>query len=140
LTETIQNDPHLKRFLLLPMVVLLMIRVKCSCLRAKSAKVSDHLPLRNSHVVRWATRECEKGVLLFWLQRWLLKGRFFWRKFFGMLIFPPMPESYDDLLENAGNRDGEECSEESEEFCACEEREKGHDGMDPNGLAEDARP
>jgi hypothetical protein len=44
-TGTIQNDPHLKRFLSSPMVVLLNIQGNCSCLRAKAAHFSGHLPL-----------------------------------------------------------------------------------------------
>jgi|SRR5712691_8230998 len=43
-TETIQNDPHLKRFLSSLMVVLLKIGGKCSGLRAKPAHFSGHLP------------------------------------------------------------------------------------------------
>ena len=55
-----------------------------------------------------------------------------------MLIFPPVPESHDDVLENASNRYSEQPPKQSEEFSAGEEREKGHDGMDPDCFAEDA--
>src|SRR5216684_4137826 len=60
------------------------------------------------------------------------------RELFWMLTFPPLPDSYDDLLEHAGNRYSEEPTEQSEEFCAGEEREKGHNGMNPDCSAEDA--
>ena len=43
-----------------------------------------------------------------------------------MLIFPPVPDSHDDLLEYAGDRDGEQSSKQLEEFSASEEREKGY--------------
>src|SRR6266516_6412883 len=55
-----------------------------------------------------------------------------------MLIFPPVPESHGDLLEDAGNRDSKEPSKHSEEFCAREEREQGHNGMKASGFAENA--
>jgi hypothetical protein len=44
LTETIQNDPHLKRFLSSLMLELLKMGGNCSCLRAKAAHISGHLP------------------------------------------------------------------------------------------------
>ena len=47
-TETIQNDPHLQRFLSSLMVVLLKIGGKCSGLRAKPAHFSGHLPIKKS--------------------------------------------------------------------------------------------
>ena len=56
-----------------------------------------------------------------------------------MLIFPPVPESHDDLLENANNRYRKKSPEQSEEFCTCEERENCHNGMDSDGFAENAR-
>ena len=55
-----------------------------------------------------------------------------------MFLFPPVPESHDDLLENASNRDSEQPAKQSEEFGASEEREKGDDGMNSNGCAENA--
>src|SRR5712692_7155467 len=57
-----------------------------------------------------------------------------------MLIFRPVPESHDDLLEHASNRDSQEPAQQSEEFCAREEREQGHNGMNSHGFAEDAWP
>src|SRR5260221_10494078 len=63
---------------------------------------------------------------------------FFWRELFGMRIFPPVPESRDDLLEHASHRDREKPPEQAEEFCAGEERENGHDGMNSHGTAENA--
>ena len=44
LTQTIQNDPPLKRFLSSPMGGLLKIEGNCSCVRAKAAHLSGHLP------------------------------------------------------------------------------------------------
>lgn len=35
-----------------------------------------------------------------------------------MPIFPPLPERYDDLLQNTRNWYSEEASEQSKEFCA----------------------
>ena len=45
-TETIQNEPPLKRFLSSPIVELLKIGGNRSCLRAKPAHLSGHLPAR----------------------------------------------------------------------------------------------
>src|SRR6266567_8758955 len=55
-----------------------------------------------------------------------------------MLLFPPVPESHEDLLENASNRHSKQPAKQSEEFGAREEREKGDDGMNSNGCAENA--
>src|SRR3989440_10632866 len=55
-----------------------------------------------------------------------------------MLLFPPAPESHEDLLENASNRHSKQPAKQSEEFGAREEREKGDDGMNSNGFAENA--
>jgi len=55
-----------------------------------------------------------------------------------MLLYPSVPESHNDMLEDASNRDSEEPSNQSEEFCTCEERENGHDGMHSHGSAENA--
>jgi hypothetical protein len=66
----------------------------------------------------------------------LLKRQLFWRELFGVLMFPPVPESHDNLLENASNRYREEPSQQSEEFPAREEREQGHNGMNSNRPAE----
>jgi hypothetical protein len=61
------------------------------------------------------------------------------RELFGVLAFPPLPEGHGDLLEHAGNRYGEQSTEQAEEFSTGEEREEGHDGMNPDRSAEDAR-
>src|SRR5215472_13850675 len=74
---------------------------------------------------------------LFCHERRLLKGHLFWGELFGMLIFPPAPEGHDDLLERASHRDSQEPAQQSEEFCAREEREQSHDGMHSHGFAED---
>src|SRR6266478_2532900 len=37
------------------------------------------------------------GSLLFWQRLWFLKRQLFWRKLFGMLMFPLVPDSHDDL-------------------------------------------
>ena len=55
-----------------------------------------------------------------------------------MCKFPSVPDCHDDLLEDASNRDSEEPPKQSEEFCAGEEREKGHNGMNAHCLAENA--
>ena len=55
-----------------------------------------------------------------------------------MLLFPSMPDSHDELLEDASHRDREEPPEQSKEFCAREERENGHNGMHSHGTAENA--
>ena len=60
------------------------------------------------------------------------REQLFWRELFGMLIFPPVPKSHGDLLENASHRYSEEPPKQSEEFCASEERENGHNGMNSN--------
>src|SRR6266568_4551193 len=78
--------------------------------------------------------------LLFWQYRGLSKGQLFWGELVGMLIFPPVPEGHDDLLEHASNRDSQEPAQQSEEFCAREEREQGHNGMNSHCFAEDAWP
>jgi len=56
-----------------------------------------------------------------------------------MLIFPPVPESHDDLLEHTSHRDSEKPPKQAEEFCASEERENGDNGMNSNCTAENAR-
>ena len=61
------------------------------------------------------------------------------RELVGMLIFPPVPESHDDVLESASNRDREEPPKQSEEFCTCEEGENCHNGMNSHCFAENAR-
>src|SRR5438046_10558402 len=55
-----------------------------------------------------------------------------------MRLCPPVPESHEDLLENASNRHSKQPAKQSEEFGAREEREKGDDGMNSNGCAENA--
>lgn len=56
-----------------------------------------------------------------------------------MFAFPSLPESHGDLLQDTGNRDGKKSSQQTEKFCPGEEREDGHDGMHPDGFAEDVR-
>jgi len=68
----------------------------------------------------------------------MLNRQRFWWEFFGMLILPPVPDCYDDLLENPSDRYSEQPPKQSEEFSASEEREQGHDGMDPDCFAENA--
>ncbi len=46
-TKTVHNDPHLKRFLSSPMLVLLKIGGNCSCVRAKPAHFVGHLPVHS---------------------------------------------------------------------------------------------
>src|SRR6266702_687842 len=55
-----------------------------------------------------------------------------------MLLYPSVPESHNDMLEDASHRYSEEPSYQSEEFCTCEERENGHNGMHSHGTAENA--
>ena len=43
-------------------------------------------------------------------------------------------------MEHASNRDSEEPSKQSEAFCAGEEREQSHNGMNSNCFTENARP
>jgi hypothetical protein len=45
-TTLTHNNPLLERFLRWPMVVLLMIRGKCSLFASKPAHISGHLPSR----------------------------------------------------------------------------------------------
>lgn len=72
-------------------------------------------------------------------QDWLLRRSTFHGELFRMLRFPVLPEGLNHFLNDTSNGDGEEASEDTEEFGTGEESKERDDGMKANGLAENAR-